>query len=399
MRVDFVPSLVSVALLFAPGALAAEPDVESGARVAGHVAFLASPELEGRKPASSGSKMARTYIGEHFDGLGLVPWGDAEDFMHPIVTGTNVVAVLPGSDPSLAKETVLISAHYDHLGKGHLGAADNAAGVAALLELATRFVNAPEPPKRTIAFAAFDSEERNLWGAVRFSIRVDFDAASIALNINIDMLGRKGFDVIEEAIFMSASHSIPAVDAAVAASDGLTVLPIPGFLTAGRGDHAVFAGLGIPTQFFSCGLYEDYHQEGDTLENLDLDLVTGSVDAIARVATGVANATELGATPVPFTGTDAMLASGLVIIESILAHPEVFPLKPEAQQACRRLQETTQAHLSKPQCDQAVHNGLVGAGLFTLAPILERYEKGIFANEPDAEAPGNSGKGENPNKK
>ncbi len=381
MRVDFVLSLVSVVLLFAQGAFAAEPDAESGARVAGHVAFLASPELKGRKPDSRGSKKARTYIGEHFAGLGLVPWGDADDFMQPIVMGTNVVAVLPGSDPSLAKVTVLISAHYDHLGKGYLGAADNAAGVAALLELATRFVNAPEPPKRTIVFAAFDCEERNLWGAVSFSIRDDFEAASVALNINIDMLGRKGYDVIEDAIFMSASHAIPAVDAADPVTDGITIFTIPAFLTAGRGDHSVFAGVGIPTQFFSCGLYKDYHQEGDTLENLDLDLLTGSVDAIARVATGSASATKLEATPIPFTGTDAMLASGLVIIESILANPEVFPLKPEARQSCRRLQETTQAHLSKPQCDQAVHNGLVGAGIFTLAPILERYEKGIFADE------------------
>jgi hypothetical protein len=310
---------------------------------------------KGRKPDSRGSKKARTYIGEHFADLGLLPWGDADDFMQPIVMGTNVVAVLPGSDPSLAKETVLISAHYDHLGKGYLGAADNVAGVAALLELATRFVNAPESPKRTIAFAAFDCEERNLWGAVSFSIRDDFDAASIALNINIDMLGRKGFDVIDEPIFMSASHSIPAVDAADPVSDGIRILPIPCFFTTGRSDHSVFAGVRIPTQFFSCGLYKDYHQEGDTLKNLDLDLVTDSIDAIARVASGATNATELGATPIPFTGTDAMLASGLVIIESILAHPEIFPLKPEALQACRRLQETTQAHLSKSQCDQAVH--------------------------------------------
>src|SRR5690606_36880543 len=109
-------------------------------------------------------RKARTYISDHFTSLGLVPWGAAEGFEQSVLMGTNVVGVLPGDDPALKDEIVLISAHYDHLGKGHLGAADNAAGVATLLELASRLATAPEPPKRSIAFAAFDCEERGLWG-------------------------------------------------------------------------------------------------------------------------------------------------------------------------------------------------------------------------------------------
>lgn len=180
---------------------------------------------------------------------------------------------------------------------------------------------------------------------------------------------------------MAESHILSPVNDAIAGAKEINILSIPGFLTAGRGDHTVFSGLGIPTLFFSCGLYEDYHQEEDTLENLDMDLLTASVDAIARTVAAVGNATELDATPIPLAGTELMLASGNAIFESILAFPKAFFVERDALESCRSLHLRTMAHLNESECDEAVHNDLVVQGILALVPILEGYENAIFAED------------------
>src|SRR4051812_36934375 len=75
-----------------------------------HVEFLSQPRLKGRKPGSLGSRAARQYIAARFKAYGLVPWGGARDYEQSFNYGRNIVAVLPGSDPGLAKEFVLVSA-------------------------------------------------------------------------------------------------------------------------------------------------------------------------------------------------------------------------------------------------------------------------------------------------
>lgn len=370
---------IAAALLLTQGSVAAEVTTRPG--VVDHVTYLASPELKGRKPMTRGSKKARTYIGDHFANLGLVPWGTAEGFEQSVLMGTNVVGVLPGGDPALKDEIVLISAHYDHLGNGHLGAADNAAGVAALLELASHLATAPEPPKRSIAFAAFDCEERGLWGSVCFSVREDFDAKRIAANINIDMLGRKAFDAMENTLFIAASHELPPVDTALAKSAQIDVLPVPSHVASARSDHAVFESLGIPVLFFSSGIFGDYHQQEDTLENLDLGLLSGSVGMIERAAAAAANASALDARPLPQSGTDAMLASVAKVQETMLNEGGAFALEPEVAEACRALHADTVAHLGAPTCDEAAHRDLMVRGITTLGPILLGYQYDLFDDE------------------
>src|SRR4051794_29049617 len=83
------------------------------ANLSSHVAFLADPSLKGRKPGTSGSRAARDYISARFKEAGLVPWGKEKSFEQSFEYGRNVVGVLPGSDPILGKEIVLVSAHYD----------------------------------------------------------------------------------------------------------------------------------------------------------------------------------------------------------------------------------------------------------------------------------------------
>ena len=87
------------------------------------------------------------------DEYGLYVMDEANVEAHGISYGREV---LPGSDPALRDEFVLVSAHYDHLGGNRPGAADNASGVAALLEMAERFTKGAASPRRSIIFAAFD---------------------------------------------------------------------------------------------------------------------------------------------------------------------------------------------------------------------------------------------------
>ena len=104
-----------------------------------HVHFLAQPALKGRKPKTWESATARQYLKSRFEAYGLIPWTNCKGYEQPFGFGTNVIGVLPGVNPNLADEIVIVSAHYDHLGKGkkgiYHGACDNASGVAALLEL------------------------------------------------------------------------------------------------------------------------------------------------------------------------------------------------------------------------------------------------------------------------
>src|SRR5437868_2383629 len=93
----------------------------AGEEIFSHVEFLAQHRLKGRKPGTFGSRAARQYIEARFKAYGLIPWEKATSYEIGFNYGRNIVAMLPGSDPELSKEIVLISAHYDHLGKDSHG--------------------------------------------------------------------------------------------------------------------------------------------------------------------------------------------------------------------------------------------------------------------------------------
>lgn len=262
-----------------------------------HVHFLAQPALRGRKPLSLGSRWARHYIADRFATYGLEPWGQAESYAQSFGIGTNMIGVLPGTDPNLADEVVIVSAHYDHLGKIKeglcLGACDNASGVAVLLEMAEHLSLNPQRPKRSICFAAFDQEESALLGALAFSQRDDFDKTRIAGVINIDLLGRAGFEVLENHLFVTGATGHPALQQHLQeASPDLRILPVSAELVGARGDHVAFADLDVCTLFFSCGPYRDYHKPGDTAEKVNYQQVQAGSRTILSAVRFLADVTD-----------------------------------------------------------------------------------------------------------
>ena len=216
-------------------------------------------------------------------------------------TASNVVAVLRGSDPALAAEAVVYSAHMDHVGTridGEVfnGADDNASGTAGLLAIAGAYAKAAERPRRSVIFLAVSGEELGLWGSAWFADHPTWDGDKIVANVNTDMIGRSGPESGPHEVTVTPSHGhrkfSTIVQDAARFAEALGLTFASGDKYYERSDHYNFARKGIPVVFFCNGEHEDYHQVSDHADKLD----AGKMERIARLAfwTGwsVANADE-----------------------------------------------------------------------------------------------------------
>ncbi|TVR75249.1 MAG: M20/M25/M40 family metallo-hydrolase [Marinilabiliales bacterium] len=254
-------------------------------RLEAHVSFLASDSLEGRGLGTEGKIIAKHYIAEEFGSIGLQPPGD-DYFQHmdlriglARVPATNVVGYLPGSDPVLKDEFIVIGAHYDHLGYEYRngeriiypGADDNASGTAAMIELARHFAGNPGTFGRSIIFIAFDAEESGLLGAERFLQDIEyFDTEKIRMMFSLDMVGMyeannglhlRGIGTLEGGIDLARE---------VAVLHGLDLSRVTSEIEA-RTDTRPFGEAGIPAAQAFTGLKSPYHKPGDRYELLDYD--------------------------------------------------------------------------------------------------------------------------------
>jgi Zn-dependent M28 family amino/carboxypeptidase len=171
------------------------------------------------------------------------------------VRSRNVVAKLEGSDPALKNEVVIFTAHWDHLGrdpalKGDLifnGAADNASGVAAVLEIARAFTEIQPAPKRSIVFLAVTAEEKGLLGAKYYATRPLYPLERTLADINLDVINLWGLTKDIISIGMGQT-SLDELLAAIAGARGRTVAPDAdpekGYYF--RSDHFEFAKQGVP---------------------------------------------------------------------------------------------------------------------------------------------------------
>ena len=207
----------AVSVSFSPAALAprkalvAPAEPFSVERMRQDIAFLAHEDLAGRGLGTAQLDRAADYIAQQFRTAGLQPGGDDgsyfQTWQQPVepqgtaVTLKNVVAVLPGSDPRHAGQSLVIGAHYDHLGRGenngrqqdrgqlHPGADDNASGIAVMLELARSLEGKPLP--RTLLFIAFTGEENGKLGSRHYIRHSDsYPAEDIIAMLNLDTVGR-----------------------------------------------------------------------------------------------------------------------------------------------------------------------------------------------------------------
>ncbi len=189
----------------------------------------------------------------------------------------NVCGFLPGSDPVLRNEVILVSAHYDHEGviDGEIynGADDNASGSSCLLALADAL--ADYPLRRSVMLVWVSGEEKGLFGSRAWVESPTLPAGMRAVcDINLDMVGRNA----PEELYVTPSRRHPKHNGLVELATRLA--PLEGFPVLGsadryyeRSDHAVFAELAIPVVFLFNGEHADYHRPSDTADKIDCDKI------------------------------------------------------------------------------------------------------------------------------
>jgi hypothetical protein len=205
----------------------------------------------------------------------------------------NVVGVLPGTDPTLAPEAVVIGAHFDHLGRvggvTHPGADDNASGTAVALGLARAFATRGGLP-RTLVFAFFSGEEIGLLGSSHYVAHAGNPMTRTVAMLNLDMVGRMRDDKLYVGGVDSGSALRKAVEEA--AQDQRIDLVVRGTPYAAS-DHVRFYGAGAPVLFFFTGLHDDYHRPSDTANRIN----AAGMARVASIAAGVIE--RLGHRPRP----------------------------------------------------------------------------------------------------
>lgn len=291
----------------APQAVSFEPAIRAD-QMRPHVEFLAGPKLAGR--ADAAKEQARNYISDRFRALQLRPlFGEgATGYLQPIpaaagpaaeapaLLGHNVGAWLPGSDPALADEVLIISAHYDHLGirdgEVFAGADDNASGVAMVLEVARQLAASVKKPKRSVAFVTFDLEERMLWGSRWFAAHPPWPLERVKLFITADMIGRSLGDLPLPTVFVLGSEHADELKLSldrVGSPSGLEVCRLGTDLIGTRSDYGPFRDREVPFLFFSTGEHPDYHTPRDTPDKLDYDKAARVASLILKLTRHVAD--------------------------------------------------------------------------------------------------------------
>ena len=271
-----------------------KPVTNQESRIKEDVTFLASDELEGRQTGTKGEIAAANYIQKRFKELELQPKG-TNGFLQPFtfkpktnphdevkfdvngdgtITGNNVIGFVDNK----AKNTVVIGAHFDHLGFGgegslyrdsikaiHNGADDNASGVAILLNLAAKLKK--KNTKNNYLFITFSGEEMGLLGSNYFVKNPTIDTKKVSYMINMDMVGRLKKD---SALAVYGTGTAPIFKQTLKSNNDNFKL-IQQESGVGPSDHTSFYLADIPVLHFFTGQHEDYHKPGDDAEKLNYE--------------------------------------------------------------------------------------------------------------------------------
>lgn len=270
-----------------------------------HVRFLSDDRLQGRDNGTPGSVVAQAYLIDiaalFGKGLNTAAVGD-DAYKQPFQGGTNILAVIPGTE--LADEYVMVGAHYDHLGSdceqvevGDTicnGATDNAAGVAAVLEIGRILSAAGDAPRRSVILAFWDREEDGLLGSAHYVANPLVPLANTVAYINFDVLGANLLPSLRQISFaIGAETGGAAFAGAVRDAIGrqpLQTQPLSLIFGKGRSDDTILVHAGVPSVFFSDGTGPCYHTTGDDLSVVDMGKLNRQIavatDLVMQVASG-----------------------------------------------------------------------------------------------------------------
>lgn len=265
-----------------------------------HIEYLASDKMKGRQTGSKEVEKAAQYIEKHFKKYGLLPKGDKnyrQSFQakvrrvvveDSIRQADNVIGFLDNK----AKYTIVIGAHYDHLGHGelgtrdtlnigeiHNGADDNASGVAGLLELARHYAKNDKKESFNLLFIAFGAEEWGLLGSKYFTENPTIPLEDIHWMLNMDMIGRYNPDNGVAVIGYGTSSAFPELFEGIT-SDIKFNLSKDG---SGGSDQTSFYRKNIPVLFFHTGGHDDYHKTGDDADKINYEALKSILELEIKV--------------------------------------------------------------------------------------------------------------------
>jgi hypothetical protein len=280
-------------------------------RLLDDVRFLTDDRLQGRMTGSRGADSAAAYLARRFSQVGLQSaaggWFQsftvgreapaARQAQTGALVGKNVIGILPGRDPVLRNQTIILGAHYDHLGLGgfgsldpdstglvHNGADDNASGAATLIQVAARL--AASPPARTVVFIAFSGEELGLLGSAHYVKHPIYPLGSTLAMVNLDMVGRlrngrlivygartaKEFPALLDSLNWYAGFDLKAQ------GDGY-----------GPSDQSSFYAAKRPVLHIFTDLHADYHRTTDDWQKVNYDGLKRVADFSLGLVTALAN--------------------------------------------------------------------------------------------------------------
>jgi len=306
-------ALMQAGLAQAPSSRACLPCIKA------HEGFLASDALGGRGSGTRDEWIAAAYIASELKQYGVLPGfesnGDAStgELGRYIQTASvifkksgamtthNVVGILPGADPKLRDQIVLLSAHLDHLGtlpekavKGdaiYNGADDDASGVTAVLELARALAAGPRP-KRTLMFAFFGSEEPDPFtlGSKYFLEHLTFPLKRIVINLEFEMIGRPDPAVAPHTLWLTGYDYSDLGPELARHGARLVADPHPKQQFFKRSDNYVLVKQGVIAQTISSfGLHPQYHKPDDDVAHLDFEHMADAIGSLIGPVRWLAN--------------------------------------------------------------------------------------------------------------
>jgi len=271
--------------------------VESTDLLLKDVKTLSSDAYTGRKTGTKGAEMSRKYIKSRLKGMGVASYPSLKDYEQNFsfktaegenMSAKNIIAYIPGKSAN----TIVLSAHYDHLGvinnEIYNGADDNASGVAGLLKIAAWF--ADNKPNNSLVFAFFDAGEMGWKGSEAFVARPPISLDRIKLNINLDMISHNDNNIL----YAAGTFKHPQLKGFIHQSNP-NVKILFGHDNPKQGvddwtkqsDQGAFHAKNIPFIYFGVEDHKDYHKATDEYETINPEFFVNSATAILEIVNNI----------------------------------------------------------------------------------------------------------------
>lgn len=302
--------LLLMCISLCPGGSAQTRHDRMANSIRGEMEFLASDALQGRGSGTHDELVVAVYLASQLQSMGIAPMGDHGSYIQNVSgefefyregkkqwNTRNVIAVIPGRDEKLKDQVILLTAHLDHLGirkadEGdniYNGADDDASGCIAVLQLARALAH-HKPPRRTVIFAFFGSEETGGQGDQFFLEHPPVPLKNIVANLEFEMIGRADPAVKPDQLWLTGFDRTNLGPELAHHGAKLVADPHSEQNFFRRSDNYALARQGIVAQTVSSfGLHKDYHRPSDEITRIDFDHMEQAIRSMTKPVKWLAN--------------------------------------------------------------------------------------------------------------